>query len=97
MLLENIRKDLQGKAFLLSGLLAPLFWLHFSVGQICVIVLVFCNTNTNTALMSARCEIYTAVRDSGTVSLQENSLLYIILIIHLKNIIQINLLDMQYK
>lgn len=47
MFLQNIRKNLQGKTFLLPGLLAPLFQFHFSVGQICIIVLVFCETYKN--------------------------------------------------
>ena len=42
MLLEHVGEDLQGKALLLSGLLAPLVWVHFGVGQVSVVVLVIC-------------------------------------------------------
>lgn len=42
MLLEDIRKDLQGKMLFLSGFLAPLVGVHFSVGQVSIIVLVIC-------------------------------------------------------
>lgn len=40
MLLQDIRQDLQGKALLLSGLLAPLVRVHFGVGQVRIVVLV---------------------------------------------------------
>lgn len=42
MLLQHVRKDLQGKALLLAALLAPLLWLHLGVGQVGVVVLVVC-------------------------------------------------------
>lgn len=42
MLLEHVGEDLQGKALLLSGLLAPLVRVHFGVGQVSVVVLVIC-------------------------------------------------------
>lgn len=40
MLLQHVGEDLQGKALLLSGLLAPLVRVHFGVGQVRVVVLV---------------------------------------------------------
>lgn len=50
MLLEDIGEDLQGKTLLLPGLLAPLVGVHFSVGQVSVIVLVVCEeTGTKTS------------------------------------------------
>lgn len=42
MLLQHVRKDLQGKAFLLAALLAPLLWLYLGIGQVGVVVLVVC-------------------------------------------------------
>lgn len=42
MLLQHVGEDLQGKALLLSGLLAPLVRVHFGVGQVGVVVLVIC-------------------------------------------------------
>lgn len=39
---KDIRQDLQSEALLLSGLLTPLVGVHFGVGQVCVIVFVFC-------------------------------------------------------
>jgi len=47
MLLQYVREDLQGKALLLSGLLAPLVRVHFGVGQVSVIVLVVCRRKTD--------------------------------------------------
>ena len=38
--LQDVRQDLQGEAFLLPGLLAPLVWVHLGVGQVRIIVLV---------------------------------------------------------
>ena len=40
MLFEHVREDLQGKALLLPGLLAPLVGVHLGVGQVGVVVLV---------------------------------------------------------
>lgn len=42
VLLQDVGEDLQGEAFLLSGLLTPLVRVHFGVGQVRVIVFVFC-------------------------------------------------------
>lgn len=39
---KDIGKDLQSKALLLPGLLTPLVRVHFGVGQVCVVVFVFC-------------------------------------------------------
>lgn len=44
MFLQNIREDLQGKAFFLSGLLTPLVWVYFGVGEVCIVVFVFYRT-----------------------------------------------------
>lgn len=69
MFFQNIRKNLQGKTFLFSSLLAPLFRLHFSVGQICIIVLVFCKTYKNMVLISALSKIQYTVSTIGLFSL----------------------------
>lgn len=68
MLLQNVWEDLQGETLLLSGLLAPLVWVHFGVGQVSVVVLVIwretgtrtgelllllCTRQTNEALWSS--------------------------------------------
>lgn len=42
MLLQHVGEDLQGKALLLAGLLAPLVRVHFGVGQVGVVVFVIC-------------------------------------------------------
>ena len=42
MLLQHVGEDLQGKALLLAGLLAPLVRVHFGVGQVSIVVLVIC-------------------------------------------------------
>lgn len=41
MFLQDIREDLQGKAFLFPGLLTPLVRVHFGVGQVRIVVFVF--------------------------------------------------------
>lgn len=48
MLLQHVGEDLQGKALLLSGLLAPLVRVHFGVGQVSVVVLVICRQRGET-------------------------------------------------
>lgn len=48
MLLQYVREDLQGKALLLTGLLAPLVRVHFSVRQVSVVVLVICRQTGQT-------------------------------------------------
>lgn len=42
--LQDVGQDLQGEAFLLPGLLTPLVRVHFSVGQVRVVVFVFWKT-----------------------------------------------------
>lgn len=42
MFFQHIREDLQGKAFLFPGFLTPLVRVNFGVGQVCIIVFVFC-------------------------------------------------------
>lgn len=42
MLLQDVRENLQGEAFLLTSLLVPLIGVHFGVGQVSIIVLVIC-------------------------------------------------------
>lgn len=52
MLLQHVRKDLQGKALLLAALLAPLLWLHLGVRQVGIVVLVVCQQETTVTAIS---------------------------------------------
>lgn len=47
MFLQDVRKDLQGKALLLPGLLTPLVRVHFCVWKIRIIVFVLCKRNNH--------------------------------------------------
>lgn len=41
MFLKDIGEDFQGEAFLLPGFLTPLVRVHFSVGQVRIIIFIF--------------------------------------------------------